>query len=283
MKLLDYLQEAGLTKREAHIYLALLQKKEFVASEISSIVPVGRTKIYEIIPSLLAKGLCTESLKNGKKIYSAIEPQIALQNLLNNYKSEFEEMFDKKRKLIKELEQGLTKIHSDNVKKSESLDYIELLKDRNQIKSRWIELQKGLKSELLGLNKPPYTIPLVQNAPYQKKILKQKVISKGIYDLTNIQNEAEINDFINAVQVFEKLGEECRIIRELPMKMMIIDEKITMLALIDPISTKSSITTMIVTHPNFAMAQKQVFQSYWDQAIALETFIKNPLKILVKK
>jgi len=67
------------------------------------------------------------------------------------------------------------------------------------------------------------------------------------------------------------------------MKMMIIDEKITMLALIDPISTKSSITTMIVTHPNFAMAQKQVFQSYWDQAIALETFIKNPLKILVKK
>ncbi len=86
--MLDQLQEAGLTKREAQVYLALLQKKEFVASEISSIVPVGRTKIYEIIPTLLSKGLCSESLKNGKKVFRAVEPKIALQNIcLRQYES----------------------------------------------------------------------------------------------------------------------------------------------------------------------------------------------------
>jgi sugar-specific transcriptional regulator TrmB len=283
MSLLDRLQTAGLTKREAHVYLALLQKKEFAASEISSIVPVGRTKIYEIIPSLLAKGLCRESHKNGKKIYSAIEPQIALQNILNHFQNEFEELFDKKKKLIKDLETSLVKIYDDNATKSERIDYIEILNERNQIKNRWIELQKGIKKELLGFNKAPYTLPLKQNIPYQKNILKRKIKSKGIYELAELTSDTSLAEFIETIQAFVKLGEECRITKELPMKMMIIDEKITMLALIDPVSMKNSITTMIVTHPNFAQAQKQVFESYWDKAVPFTEFVKNPLNILVVK
>lgn len=225
---------------------------------------------------MLSKGLCSESRKNGKKVYRAIEPKIALQNILNHFQNEFDELFDKKKKLIKVLEDSLIKIHSDNVTNSERIDYIELLNDRNQIKNRWIELQKGIKKELLAFNKAPYTISVKQSESHQKEIIKRKAISKGIYELAEISSDISIAEFIETVQTYVKLGEECRIIKELPMKMVIIDRKITMLALIDPVSMKKSITTMIVNHSSFAFAQKQVFESYWEKSVPFAEFINNP-------
>ncbi len=59
------------------------------------------------------------------------------------------------------------------------------------------------------------------------------------------------------------------------MKLAIIDEHITMLALNDPISLTPSITTMIVTHPSFATAQKEVFNSYWQKSVTHEEFINK--------
>lgn len=148
MDLLSKLQSSGLTKREAHIYLALLQKKEFAASEIASIIPVGRTKVYEIIPNLITKGLCTEIQKNGKKMYCAVDPKIAMKNLLSFFQEEIDneiekkkEVLSKKNKSLNELEKELVRIYSKNIKKSVNLDYIEVLKDRNQIRNKWIELQ----------------------------------------------------------------------------------------------------------------------------------------------
>jgi sugar-specific transcriptional regulator TrmB len=283
MDLLNKLQLSGLTKREAHIYLALLQKKEFAASEISSIVPVGRTKVYEIIPNLIAKGLCTEIHKDGKKVYCAVEPKIALKSLLTFFQQKIEDEItkkeqeiEKKKELFDELENHLDEIYANNVKKSEQLDYIELLKDKNQIRMRWIELQKNTRIEMLGFNKPPYSMKYSENVKHQEKMMKKKKInSRGIYEHGDIISGSAPTDFFPVVEFYSKLGEECRVIDKLPMKMMIMDEKITMLALNDPVSMKPTITTMIINHPSFALAQKEVFESYWNKAIPFNDFKKR--------
>jgi sugar-specific transcriptional regulator TrmB len=281
-KLLSKLQASGLTQREAHIYLALLQKKEFVASELASIIPVGRTKVYEIIPNLIAKGLCTEVNKNGKKMYCAVEPKSALKSLLTFFQekiteeiSKKEEEITKKRKIFDELEIDLGDIYTTNVKKSDSLDYIEVIKDRNQIRNRWIELQKNTRQEMLSFNKPPFNIGYSENMKHQKKMMNKKnTKSRGIYEY-DISRGSTHTDFIKIIDHFKGLGEECRIIGKLPMKLIIIDEKITMLALNDPVSIKQSITTMIVTHPSFALAQKEVFESYWSKSLPCKDFKKS--------
>ncbi len=277
-KLLNKLQQSGLTQREAHIYLALLQKKEFYASEIASIIPVGRTKIYEVIPNLISKGLCSEVFKDGKKIYSAVEPRIAFKNLLHLFHMEMEDVIKEteeklaeKKVILGQLEDELDEIYTSNIKKSDNLDYIEMLKDRNKIKERWIELQKNTRMEMLGFNKPPYSMPPQESMKHQQKMMKRKnVKNKGIYEFGEVFSGTVPTDFYNVVDFFSKLGEECRIINKLPMKMIIIDEKITMLALKDPVSMKLSTTTMIIEHPDFALAQKQVFESYWKKATPFE-------------
>jgi HTH-type transcriptional regulator, sugar sensing transcriptional regulator len=283
MDLLHRLLNNGLSKREAHIYLALLQKQEFTASEIASIVPVGRTKIYEIIPNLITKGLCTENQVDNKKVYRAVEPSIALNNLFLFFQQEIEaeiekkkEMLTRKKKSFDELEKDLNKLFSKNTHKASSLEYIEVLKDISQIRNKWIELQQNTRNELLAFNKAPYSIQHSKNAKYQEEMLKKnKIREKGIFEYGSYRTKAELNEFISIVSMYANLGEECRVIRELPMKLVIIDEKITMLALNDPVSMKPSITTIIIDHPSFALAQKEVFNSYWSKAVPLKKFIKT--------
>lgn len=281
--LLNKLQESGLTKREAHLYIALLQKKEFAASELASISPVGRTKVYEIIPGLIAKGLCTEIQKDGKKMYCAVEPKSALKSLLSFFRQKVEEEIAKKEEeitkkqdMFNELENDLGKIYTSNFQKSDSIDYIEVLKDKNQIRKRWIEIQKSTKKEMLGFNKPPYSMPYSENIKHQEKLMKKKkILSKGIYEYRDLFTGNIPTDFFPVFEYYESLGEECRVIEKLPMKLMIMDEKITMLALNDPVSMQPSITTMIIRHPSFAMAQKEVFESYWLKAVPFKHFKKK--------
>jgi len=281
-ELIDKLKISGLTKREAHIYLALLQKKEFAASEIASLIPVDRTKIYEIIPRLVSLGFCSEIQKNGKKTYRAVEPKIAFKNLLANYQQELEDVFRKKEQLlvdkinvINELKNKLDNIYSNNVKKSDVIDYIEMITDLGQIRERWADIQKNAKKELLVFSKLPYTqITLANNIETESKIIKRnKIICKGIYEYKGLTDE-EINKLLTGIQAYQKIGEEVRIIKELPMKLVICDEKITMLALENRISLKSSITTLIVDHPSLAISLKSVFESYWRNAISIEDFKK---------
>ncbi len=53
----------GLTKYEAVIYINLLQKKIFTASEISRLYGTSRSKTYEILHKLVIKGLFAEILE----------------------------------------------------------------------------------------------------------------------------------------------------------------------------------------------------------------------------
>ncbi|MCK5033289.1 MAG: helix-turn-helix domain-containing protein, partial [Calditrichia bacterium] len=90
MEIITKLQQVGLSRREAEVYIALLQKKEFTAPELAKITTITRTKIYEILQNLVHKGACNESYRNGQKVYRGIEPLIAIQNIIKQYEEEVE-------------------------------------------------------------------------------------------------------------------------------------------------------------------------------------------------
>ena len=88
----------------------------------------------------------------------------------------------------------------------------------------------------------------------------------------NISLIPSLNEFIETIQLYVDASEEARMIERLPMKLVIMDEKITMLTMNDPIAMKPSITTLVVTHPDFAHIQKEVFESYWAKAMLFDEF-----------
>lgn len=266
------LQELGLSGREAEIYLALLMKKELTAPEVAKITSVTRTKSYELLQNLVKKRVCNERYKNGTKVFSSIEPTIAIQNILSVYEDEL----NRKKNLAEQFREDLVELHKNKEENNSPLDYIEVLTDVGQIRERWQNILRNTKRELLVFTKPPYTSPSVSDSMEMvDKILKRKVTIKSIYEYNSLKNSEEINELINTIEAYQKVGEESRIIKNLPMKLVISDETVTMFALNDRVSLLPSITTMIVDHPSFANALKMVFQGYWVSGILIEDFKSN--------
>ncbi len=262
--LIDKLQVLGIPRREAEVYFALLQKREFTAPEIAGITSLSRTKSYEILQNLAKKGLCNQNYRNGIKVFSCIEPKIVMENILSDY--------EEKINVANQLQTNLSEVYNSR-KKDEPLDYIEVLNDTRQIKDRWLTLQMNAKLEMLVFTKAPYILQFSENISPEKSALEKKIHIKAIYEYYNITEESNPN-FISMLNSFAKLGEEIKLIHTLPMKLAIFDEKVTMLALNDPVSMNPSITTMIVDHASFALSLKKVFESFWTDSIPLDDFKK---------
>ena len=273
MKKKEYIKklvELGLLPRETRIYLALLNKKNFTATEIAKVSDIPRQKIYEILDNLIKKGICVEKVGKVKR-YKAVEPELVFQGLIEKYKSDFAIKLKEKEKLTNELSKDLSLLYEKNRERVDPLEYIEVLKDKKQIRKRWLSLFRKAKKEILCFTKAPYASLITEDINEDFDALKKKVKIRSIYEYEDCMKE----EFWEIISSWVRAGEETRVIKELPMKMIIFDRKITMFALNDPISLKPSITTMIVNHPSFAKAQKYVFESIWEKAIPFEEFKIN--------
>ncbi|MDD5362376.1 MAG: helix-turn-helix domain-containing protein [Ignavibacteria bacterium] len=274
MDLIEKLQGLGIPKREAEIYLALLHKKEFSAGEISKITSISRNKSYEILQSLVKKGLCCENYRNGIKVFSCIKPKTVIGNITSD--------FDKKKKTAYELEKELTEIFDKNGTDDSPVDYIEVLTDKTKIKERYESIEIKTSKELLGFTIPPYIISdaLSDNVEKQAEILRKKKIKmRCLYEFCN-NSPQELENLIKTIELYQKTGEEARIVKKLPMKLVVSDGMITMLALKDRVSLKPSMTTLIIEHQSFAEALKEVFESYWSKGITIKEFKRNKKKYL---
>lgn len=78
---LSQLRGAGLSESEAAIYVGLLKLGPTLVSRLSELTGFHRTNIYDTLGKLKDKGLATQHLENGKKHFSAADPQRLLAYL----------------------------------------------------------------------------------------------------------------------------------------------------------------------------------------------------------
>lgn len=69
------LQELGLSKQEADIYLTLLRLGPSPASAIAKELTIKRTTVYAILNPMTARGLVQIYAKNNKRLFRAQKPQ----------------------------------------------------------------------------------------------------------------------------------------------------------------------------------------------------------------
>jgi sugar-specific transcriptional regulator TrmB len=261
----------GLSHREARIYLALLNKKDFTVSEIAKVSGMPRHTIYEILDTLIKKGVCTEKIGKVKR-YKAIDPKIVFRSLIDQYKDHFEAQLCEKEKLALEVAKDFSMLYEKNRERVDPLEYIEVLKDRKQIYNRWRLLQNNAQHKILSFVKAPYASSSpIENIDDEIDVLKKNVEIRAIYECKDVEKD----EFVRALSSWIPAGEKVRVIKELPVKLVIFDERITLIALNDPVTLEPSITTMIINHVGFAVAQEAVFESYWQRAIAFEEFMAS--------
>ena len=71
----NLLAKAGLSPREVTVFMALGAKGEMMASELSKETGIIRTNVYDILESLIRKGLVSYVIRDGNKFFRSSDPE----------------------------------------------------------------------------------------------------------------------------------------------------------------------------------------------------------------
>src|SRR3989344_5713471 len=163
----NILVNAGLTLRESEAYLALLELKESLVSELSKKTKENRTHLYDTLNSLIKKGLASYVIKNGKKYFRSSSPEKIIDYLRE------------KEKLIEEKLPELNELYKPKIK----APVIEVFEGKEGIKTVLRDVLKENKEWLcLGsTGKSKEVIPFFLEHLHKQRV-KQKLKLKVIYN-----------------------------------------------------------------------------------------------------
>jgi HTH-type transcriptional regulator, sugar sensing transcriptional regulator len=255
----EKLTRLGLTSYEAKAYLALTRRGSSTAAQVSRLAVVPRQRIYDVLASLVEKGLA--SSKPGRVVkYAATAPELALERLLSDHRQQLEDLERSVGAMIEELQPAF----QEGQEQTDPLEYIEVLRDRRAVNERFDELQAGIKHEILVFTKPPYATPAQENVEGLEVV--QSHTARSIYEFSAFDDPA----FTEGVRRFIEAGEDARFVPELPLKLVIIDETIVMFGMEDPVAGSTEMTMVVVEHPSLAKVLKVAFETIWNQGLTFD-------------
>jgi HTH-type transcriptional regulator, sugar sensing transcriptional regulator len=255
----ERLVRLGLTSYEAKAYVALLRRDSSTAAETARLAELPRQRVYDVLSSLVEKGLA--STRPGRAVkYSATAPEQALERLLAAHRHELTEL---ERDTIAMIE-DLTPAYLAGQEHTDPLEYIEVLRDRQAINERFGELEAGIKREILVFTKPPYATPVQDHAEGLEIVGSHR--ARSIYEYSAFDDAA----FAEGVRRYIEAGEEARFVPSLPLKLVIIDEQIVMFGIEDPVAGRAALTMIVVDHPSLARLLKIAFDAVWETGLTFD-------------
>ncbi|MDI9605334.1 MAG: helix-turn-helix domain-containing protein [Bacteroidota bacterium] len=259
------LMRMGLSEREAKVYQVLVSVSEITASAIPRYTSISRTKVYEVLDSLIVKVFCKEGSSNSDgQTYCAISPQIALTGLLRNEEDKLNEL----KKVNHELILFLENIYNTSTDRLKDADFIEVLRGRQEIIHRYTEFRKNVQEEVLEFTKSPFAMTPEEfdlEAEWTEELVRKGVRLRVIYEYSEIDSEW----LRYAHKKNMEVGVESRVIDSLPVKMSLFDRRLTMINLKDPIVTGPNLTALVIEHQELYSLLKVAFNYYWDRAKAI--------------
>lgn len=98
----DLLIKTGLSAREVAVYTALTSHGELMAGELSKKTGLIRTNAYDVLNSLVRKGIVGYAIRSGKKYFRAADPE-KLVDFIDAQKRDLEEIQSQVKSIIPNL------------------------------------------------------------------------------------------------------------------------------------------------------------------------------------
>lgn len=248
------LTQLGLNVYEAKAYAALLGKDSFSATQVADLSGVPRQRIYDILASLVERGLAiSRPSKHGTR-YAAVAPTLALNALVEQEQQRLSRL----QTVATTLSAALSAQYQQGKAENSPLEYIEVLRGRTVISQRFAEIQANCKREILIFTKPPYAQQPQDNLE-GLDMLKRNIQARSLYEYDVLRND----ETRHVIDYFIQHGEDARFVAYLPLKLVIVDEEIVMVALEDPIVGRTDLTIMVIEHKQLAQLVKFAFEALW--------------------
>ncbi len=241
----ELLGQLKLTQYEIKAYLALLKVEDVTAYQLGNLSKVPSGRIYDVVESLVSKGLISVLPGTPRKI-KAIDPKVGLKALLVKKNRAWAENYTELNAIINKLE------------KKEEQEIVSLSKGEDVYYQNIVEIYGKVKNELLIIAGP--LIPHLRGADLitpTKMILKKKVDNKMIVPIDK--------DNIKGAKKLIKLGVK---LRDYPLKknlrLHIMDGEFAMITVIDKPEKDRSIIK--INQKETVQTLREMFLSLWEKS-----------------
>jgi sugar-specific transcriptional regulator TrmB len=236
--------------------MALTRRGNATGAEVARIAGLPRQRIYDVLDGLVERGLATV-VPGRPARYTAVAPAEGIGRLLAARREELDEL---ERDAARAIDR-LTPAFRAGRAETDPLDYIEVLREPAAIAKRFGELQASAEREILIFTKPPYAVEPAENVE-GLELLARGVVARSVYERAVYDDPA----VLDAVNTFVDAGEQARVLDELPLKLVVIDERVALFTMEDPVAGLSGLTIMVVEHTDFARLLKLAFDQAWAAA-----------------
>jgi sugar-specific transcriptional regulator TrmB len=253
------LQQLGLNAYEARSYLVLLGHSRFKALELAPRSHVPRQKIYEVLDSLVEKGFACV-VQDRTKLFSAVEPNLAIPAWLARKRQLVEQDLTNQARSANNLMEDLSGLYSEGKGGRGTLDFLRIVAEPTQTASEYRRMLAEVKSEYMEFSRPPYAVD-----PLDELLVKQ-ARGNGVSCRLLIETGTLDEHHRQRLTEYAVAGVEIRQASSLPLKLALFDDRNGLIALLDPVISKPTWTSLVFDHPGLGEAMKHLFEDRWQRA-----------------
>jgi len=248
----------GLNSYEASAYIALLTRPEVSPAELASRAKIPRQRIYDVLGSLAAKGLC-RGRDTTPKTYTAIDPVIGLELLVQERTSALDRQREETQTIATRLAAELAPLFVSGRSQNDPLAYVEVLSGRTRIAHRALALAQAAQRSVNSCIKQPLILSKDQNSTFLKAPLGRGLNYRALCD-AEAMADADLREWLRP---FQRSGLAIRVVRQLPLKMQAFDDEVVLISMQDPTGGQPSFTAVAIHNRGVVAMLNLAFDHLW--------------------
>ena len=252
-------QQLRLNAYESRSYLVLLGHPRFKALELAARAHVPRQKIYEVLDSLVERGFA-QVVQEKTKLFSAVEPSLAIPAYLARRRRILEQELTDNGRVGSALMDDLAALYAEGQGGRGTLDFLRIVSEPAQTAAEYRRMLSEVKTEYLEFSRPPYAVD-----PLDEKMVRQACQS-GVSCRILLETGTLDDEHRQRLADYASAGVEVRTASSLPMKLAVFDERAGLVALLDPVVTRRTWTSIVFNHEGMGEAMKGLFEAHWQMA-----------------
>jgi sugar-specific transcriptional regulator TrmB len=250
------LQQVGLNAYESRSYLVLMGHARFKALELAARAHVPRQKIYEVLDSLVEKGFA-QVVQEKTKLFSAVDPNLAIPGYLARRSKALQNELNEQARLATGLIEDLRGAYREGQDGRGTLDFLNLVNDPTQTAIHYRRMLTTVGQNFMEFSRAPYAVD-----PLDEQLVKDAA-RRGVHCRLLIEEGEVDSGHLSRLDEYRDAQIEIRFVDRLPLKLALFDGKCGLVALLDPVITRPSWTTLVFEHDGFSEAMAGLFESYW--------------------
>jgi hypothetical protein len=253
------LQQVGLNAYESRSYMVLIGHPRFKALELAARSHVPRQKIYEVLDSLVEKGFA-QVVQEKTKLFSAVDPGVAIPSYLTRRTRTLQNELTEQARLASGLIEDLKSAFLEGQDGRGTLDFLNLVNDPMQTAIQYRRMLTTVNQSYVEFSRPPFAVD-----PLDEQLVKDAA-RRGVRARLLIEAGQIDPEHRERLREYQQAGVEIRSLDRLPLKLALFDGYRGLVALLDPVLTRPSWTSLVFEHDGFAEAMGGLFESYWTRS-----------------